>query len=105
MVVEEEFASGWSDEALSGPLDSESEVRTMRSIDVPAMQLTVPTLRLIYESPQPLIVTLSLCLFIRYFIRKEIDLLSRGWLLSLSAMAAYKLSYDEEVEGLLECFA
>ena len=49
--------------------------------------------------------TLSLCLFIRYYIKKEVDLPSRGWLLSLSAMAAYKLSYDNEVVGLLDCFA
>ena len=63
------------------------------------------TVALIYDTPQPFLVNLSLCLFVRYCLaRGGLSGEEAGWVLCVATVVAYKLYYDEEIEGLFECF-
>lgn len=61
----------------------------------------------IYEQPQPFLINLSVCLMLKYLQRSKTKLDKKNvcWILSVGTIVAYKLYYDEPVEGLVESFA
>lgn len=81
-------------------------MRTIRSIQITHMEMNVSTIALIFDTPQPFLMNLSLCLFIRYCLsaRRKVRLQDSSWVLCVATVVAYKLYYDEVIEGLLECF-
>jgi hypothetical protein len=60
----------------------------------------------IYQAPSPFLMNLSLCLFLRYCIKRNAkpDWNDAAWILAISTIEAFKLYYDEELEGMFECF-
>ena len=50
----------------SDSLFSQNSVKTIRSIDIPQMELNTDTIAQIFDTPQPFLINLSLCLLIRY---------------------------------------
>ena len=81
-------------------------MKTIRSIEIPHLDMNVETIAQIYESPQPFLINLSLCLFVRYCLstKHKVTFEGSAWVLTVSTIIAYKLYYDEEIEGLMECF-
>lgn len=65
------------------------------------------TISLLYDTPSPFLINLSLCLFIRYCENVEEPVKFEGcaWLLGIATIVAYKIYYDEELEGLVDFFA
>jgi hypothetical protein len=63
-------------------------------------------LEVFFDPPSPYLINLSLCLFCKCLSRGFLSLKedSIGWLLGVSTIVAYKLYYDEPIEGLLEWF-
>lgn len=68
--------------------------------------MSLETIALIYDTPQPFLITLSLCIFTRYCFnsKRKVKFEESAWILCVSTVIAYKLYYDEEVEGLIDCF-
>jgi hypothetical protein len=62
---EEEMFSG------SDSLISDEELKTLRQIKLPPLKLTEELIREIYQGPSPFLMNLSLCLFLRYCIRRN----------------------------------
>lgn len=61
--MEEDYSSS---EDFSDDFITENSIKTIRSIEIPQMEVNLNTISLIYDSPQPFLINLSLCLFIRY---------------------------------------
>lgn len=61
------------------------------------MEMNLKTISMIYETPQPFLINLSLCLFIRYCLvtRKKVNFEESAWVLTVATIIAYKLYYDE----------
>ena len=61
------------------------------------MEMNLKTISMIYETPQPFLINLSLCLFIRYCLvtRKKVKVEESAWVLTVAAISACKLYYDE----------
>lgn len=91
---------------FSDSLMSENSVKTIRSIEVPQMEMNPGTIASIFETPQPFLINLSLCLLLRYSLtsRRKACYEDCAWVLTVSTIIAYKLYYDEEIEGLMDCF-
>jgi hypothetical protein len=91
---------------FSDDIISETVVRTIRSIEIPRLEMNLKTIELIYDTPQPFLIILSLCIFTRYCIstRRKVKIEESAWVLSVATVIAYKLFYDEEIEGLIDCF-
>ena len=64
-------------------------------------------IELIYEQPQPFLINLSVCLMLKYLhcSRTKLNKQNVCWILSVGTIIAYKIYYDEPVEGLVESFA
>ena len=91
---------------FSDDIISETVVRTIRSIEIPRLEMNLETIELIYDTPQPFLIILSLCIFTRYCIstRRKVKIEESAWVLCVATVIAYKLFYDEEIEGLIDCF-
>lgn len=91
---------------FSDDIISETVVRTIRSIEIPRLEMNLETIELIYDTPQPFLIILSLCIFTRYCLstRKRVKIEESAWVLCVATVIAYKLFYDEEIEGLIDCF-
>lgn len=61
----------------------------------------------IYEKPEPFLINLSVCLMLKYLHLSSTKLTSKNvcWILSIGTIVAYKIYYDEPVEGLVDSFA
>ena len=68
--------------------------------------MNLETIKLIYDTPQPFLITLSLCIFTRYCIntKRKVKFEDSSWVLGVATVIAYKLYYDQEIEGLIDCF-
>jgi hypothetical protein len=66
LINEDDFSSSSSEDMFSDELQSETIVRTIRSIEIPRLEMSLETVELIYDTPQPFLITLSICIFTRY---------------------------------------
>jgi hypothetical protein len=96
LINEEDFSSSSSEDMFSDDLISENLVRTIRSIEIPHLEMNSAFVELIYDTPQPFLITLSLCIFTRYCIstRRKVKLDESAWVLCVATVIAYKLYYD-----------
>lgn len=68
--------------------------------------MTEQLVKEIYQAPSPFLMNLSLCLFLRYCIRRNSkpDWNDAAWILAIATIEAFKVFYDEELEGMFDCF-
>lgn len=83
----------------SDPLFSDEELKTLRQIKLPSLKLTEDLVKEIYQAPSPFLMNLSLCLFLRYCIRRNAkpEWSDAAWILAMSTIQAFKIYYDEEL--------
>ena len=75
-------------------------------MNLPFLELKPSLIKEIFIAPSLYLVNLSLCLLLKYcyFTNTSLDDHNIGWILSVSAIIAYKIYYDEQIEDLIECF-
>ena len=58
--------------------------------------MNLEAISLIYDTPQPFLINLSLCLFIRYcfLTKRKVKFEESAWVLCVATILAYKLYYD-----------
>ena len=93
--MEEDYSES-SEEMFSDSLLSINSIKTIRSIEVPQMEMNTETIAQIFDTPQPFLINLSLCLMMRYALasRRKVCFEDSAWVLTVSTIVAYKLFYD-----------
>ena len=79
----------------------------MSSVSLPDLKLDLKMIEDIYEAPEPFLINLSVCLMLKFLFYSKMILSSNNacWILAVSTILAYKLYYDEPVEGLVDSFS
>lgn len=100
----EEFNSSQFDSEI---FSDDGEPLSLKNMRLPEIPFDLNTLQAIFDSPCPFLVNLSLCLFCKCIARAAMELHegSVGWLLSTATIVAYKIYYDEPIDGLVDYFA
>ena len=73
-----------------------NSIKTLREIEIPHIDLNIETITLLYDTPSPFLINLSLCLFIRYCAnaQEKVKFEECAWLLGIATVVAYKIYYD-----------
>jgi hypothetical protein len=60
-----------------------------------------------FDTSSPFLINLAFCLLFKCLAKGDVKLNQKnlGWLLGISTVVAYKVYYDETIEGLMEFFA
>ena len=97
----DDFNSSGSD------LFSEEEIISLTELQPTEIILSESLLDTYFECFSPFLVNLALCLMYKCLARTEIHLTPQnaGWFMGVSTLVAYKVYYDEPIEGLIEYFA
>jgi hypothetical protein len=83
----------------SDSLISDNDIKTLKQITLPSLKLTEELIKHIYQAPSPFLMNLSLCLFLRYCIKRNAkpEWNDAAWILAIATIEAFKLYYDEEL--------
>lgn len=74
-------------------------MRTLRQIKLPTLKLTEELIRDIYQAPSPFLMNLSLCLLLKYCIKRNArpDCNDAAWIVAIATIEAFKVYYDEQL--------
>lgn len=73
------------------------------SINFPTDDLNIEMVRRIFQEPESLLINLTMCLVLKFLFYSKIKITMKNasWILSIGAIVAYKIYYDEPVESLV----
>lgn len=86
---------------------SSQSLLNISSIKFPMQILSESLIERIFDEPEPFLINLALCLMSKFIFYSKIKLNCENviWILSVSTIVAYKIYYDEPVEGLIDSFS
>jgi hypothetical protein len=76
-------------------------------MELPVLKLSEQLVEEILDCPSPFLATLALSLLFKFLLRSHFSpaVGQIGWLLGVATLVAYKVFYDETIEGLLQYYS
>lgn len=87
-------------------LSSEGKI-SLKDLELPELRLSEELIEELLDSPSPFLATLTLALLLKFLMKSKFTPLVTqiGWLLGVASLVAYKVFFDETIEGLVEYYS